>query len=214
MYKSRFSNLPPQNDKFMFCMICLTKHTERYNNYLKQKKIYPKLALFDAVTPLTEDFKKNREKINFKCVLNKCSGRQALWISNISVFNYFLQSKHEYIVIIQDDAIIPKNIKNILEKKHIVHNEFIKLGGTRLGQYASCNLYNKHCVKNILDTIQKYPIDRGLDHYISNINSHLPGRQQLPFLFNTKLSCIPLLTKVNPKISNNSMRIYYDKKIK
>jgi len=62
MYKSRFSNLPSQDDKFMFCMICLTKHKERYNNYLKQKKIYPKLALFDAVTPLTEDFEKNCKK--------------------------------------------------------------------------------------------------------------------------------------------------------
>ena len=113
-------------------------------------------------------------------------------------------------VVFQDDAIAPKNLINILDKYYVNHPDFLKVCGVRLGQFASCNLYNKYCIKNILDTIKIYSIDRGLDHYISNIGDK---KKNVPYNFNYKLSNLPeTITTVNNDISNRSMRIYYDKK--
>ena len=39
---------------------------------------------------------------------------------------------------------------DIKSKNHLHHKDFIKYGGTRLGQYSSGNLYNKYCVNNIV----------------------------------------------------------------
>jgi GR25 family glycosyltransferase involved in LPS biosynthesis len=207
----RFSFLPSQESEYFFCMICLTENKERYKNFTLQKMNIPELALYDAITPEVTDFDAQRSKINFISGLKK--GTTALWLSQINIFEHFLKSNYKYLVVLEDDAVVPKNLKDMLDKNYIHHPEFLDLGGTRLGQYASCNLYNKYCITNILDTIKTYPINRGIDHYISNINC---SGTDIPRLnVHGKLSNLPpRITQVNPSISNNSMRIYYDKKYK
>ena len=205
----RFSHLPLINDDFFICMICLTNIKERNNNFISEKKKNPELVLYDAITPEAIDFDKKCSKLNFHHILNSQKGRKALWLSNLEVFEYFLQSEYKYLVVVQDDAILPENLKDILKKKYVNHLEFLQLGGTRLGQYASCNLYNKYCIKNIFNSIKKYPIDRGLDHYISNIATGT--KEKRPFNVHISLSNLPpKLTSVNNIISNRSMRKYYD----
>ena len=66
-------------------------------------------------------------------------------------------------------------------------------------------------MNNILNTIDKYQIDRGIDHYISNICSQ--GKQELPYNFAYGLDGIPKIIRMNNKLSNNSMRINFDKKL-
>lgn len=202
----RFSNLPDKNDEFLIITICLTKIKERYENYAKQKKNISSLALFDAITPFDEVFKEKNKEINF--LPNIKNGTRALWLSDISIFQYYMNSNHKYLIVVEDDASLPINMLDIIKEDHIKHNDFKKYGGTRLGQYSSCNLYNKFCVKNILNTIVKYPIDRGIDHYISNICSK--NKQTLPFLFNINLYGIPLLTSMNHELLNKSARAKYD----
>lgn len=211
---SRFSNLPPEDDDFLFCMICITNVKERKNNYINQKNILPKLALYDAITPYTDNFDKMCSNTNFHRDLIKQAGRRALWLSNIGVFEYFLKSSHKYLVVAQDDAVLPNNLEDILKKKYIYDDEYLKLGGIRLGQYACCNLYNKFCIKRILDTIkmEQYPIDRGMDHYISNIDASRARRTKLPKLLywggEIHTSWLPsTLVKV---LNIKSMRINYD----
>ena len=208
----RFLELPNLNNEYFICMICLTNVKERYDNFKLQKKTIPNLALYDAITPDVKNFYEECSKINFDENLNNQIGRKALWLSNIDVFKYFLTTKYKYLVVFQDDAIAPKNLINILNKNYVNHTDFLKLGGVRLGQYASCNLYNKYCIKNILDTIEKYSIDRGLDHYISNIN--VGGKKKnLPCNVHCSLSYLPkTITTVNNGISSKSMREYYNKK--
>lgn len=208
----RFSNLPiKKNSEYFFCMICLTKIKERYKNFSLQKKKIPELVLYNAITPKEIDFDERCSKINFHTRLDVQKGRKALWLSNIDVFENFLKLKYKYLVVLQDDAVVPENLKDTLNKNYINHKEFLDLGGTRLGQYASCNLYNKKCIANILDSIKKYPIDRGLDHYISNIPTY-PKYKDIPYNFHCKLSNLPkTITNVNPIISNKSMREYYNK---
>jgi hypothetical protein len=205
----RFRNLPDKNDEFLIITICLTNIKERYENYVKQKKNISSLALFDAITPFDKVFKEKNKQINFLPYIK--DGTRALWLSDILIFQYFMNSNHKCLIVVEDDASLPINMIDIIKEHHIKHNDFIKYGGTRLGQYASCNLYNKFCVNNILKTIVKYPIDRGIDHYISNICSE--NKQILPYLFNTTLSGIPLLTSMNQDLSNRSVRIYYDNKL-
>tara|TARA_B000000565_G_scaffold167939_1_gene127017 strand:+ start:18761 stop:19399 length:639 start_codon:yes stop_codon:yes gene_type:complete len=208
----RFSYLPSNNDEFFICMICLTKHDARKNNFIFEKKKNPELVLYDAITPEVIDFNKQCSKLNFHHHLNLQKGRKALWLSNLELFEYFLKSNHKYLVAVQDDATLPENLKDILKEKYVNHPDFLGLGGTRLGQFASCNLYNKHCIKNILNSIKEYPIDRGLDHYVSNIPDPWT-KEERPFNLYTSLPGLPrLLTSVNGSISKKSMRIYYDKK--
>lgn len=205
----RFQFLDDANGEYFFCMICLTKHKERRENFNLQKQTIPELVLYNAITPEEIDFDERCSKINFHPLLDVQKGRKALWLSNIDVFENFLKMEYKYLVIIQDDAVVPKNLKEILNKHYVNHKEFIDLGGTRLGQYASCNLYNKNCITKILDSIKTYPIDRGLDHYISNIGTGT-GKKR-PYNFHCKLSNLPHpLTSVNPSISNKSMRKYYN----
>ncbi len=206
----RFSYLPLQNSEYFFCMICLTKNKERYENFTLQKKIIPELALYDAITPELIGFDEQCSKINFHPILNSQKGSRALWLSQIDVFEYFLKTDYKYLVVLEDDAVVPKNLKDILDKKYVNHKEFLDLGGTRLGQYASCNLYNKYCITNILDTIKTYPIDRNLDHYASNVCCS-GTKEPRPFNLHCKLSNLPsTITKVNPIISNKSMRLHHD----
>lgn len=207
----RFMFLPAQDHVFLVCMICLTDVKERYDNFEIQKNNIPELVLFDAITPYVEKFHEQCSKINFHEDLNNQKGRKALWLSNINVFKYFLTTECKYLVVAQDDAVMPNNLIDILNKNYINHTDFLKLGGVRLGQYASCNLYNKFCVRNILDSIETYPVDRGLDHYISNIDS-TGSRQQVPHNLHICMSHLPkTLTTVNSSISQNSMRIKYNK---
>ena len=205
----RFFYLPIQNTDYFFCMICLTNIPERFKNFTIQKKKLPDLVLYDAITPETIGFDEQCSKINFDPILDSQKGRKALWLSNINVFEYFLTLSSKYLIVIQDDAIVPKNLQNILEKNYVFHKDFLSLGGTRLGQYASCNLYNKYCISNILESIKEYPIDRGLDHYISDIDTGT--KEKRPYNCHIKLSNLsPILTKVNSKTSKKSMRVYYD----
>ena len=207
----RFQFLDNANGEYFFCMICLTKIKERHENFTLQKQTIPELVLYNAITPKEIDFDKRCSKINFHPCLDVQKGRRALWLSNIDVFENFLKMEYKYLVIIQDDAVVPKNLKQILNKYYVNHKEFIDLGGTRLGQYASCNLYNKNCITNILNSIKRYPIDRGLDHYISNIDPS-GTREKRPYNLHIKLSNLPHpLTRVNPSISDKSMREYYNK---
>lgn len=208
----RFLSLPNTKSEYFFCMICLTNVKERYDNFKLQKKTIPNLALYDAITPDVKNFYEECSKINFHETLNNQKGRKALWLSNIDVFKYFLTTEYKYLVVFQDDATAPKNLINILNKNYVNHTDFLKLGGVRLGQYASCNLYNKYCIKNILDTLEKYSIDRGLDHYISNILTR-EYTQNLPYNVHCSLSNLPkTITSVNNNISRNSMRKYFNKK--
>ena len=210
---SRFSNLPPEDDDFLFCMICITNVKERKNNYINQKNILPKLALYDAITPFTDNFDKMCSNINFHNCMTQQAGRRALWLSNIEVFEYFLKSNHKYLVVAQDDAILINNLEDILVKKYIYDDEYSKLGGIRLGQYACCNLYNKFCIKNILDTIKKqhYPIDRGLDHYISNIGSGTGEKRPFFVYCGDKGGGCPHLPSTLIKVLNiESMREKYN----
>lgn len=205
----RFLYLPNTKSEYFFCMVCLTNVKERYDNFKLQKKNIPTLSAYDAITPDTKNFYEECSKINFDENLNNQKGRKALWLSNINLFKYFLTTEYKYLVVFQDDAIAPKNLINILDKYYVNHPDFLKVGGVRLGQFASCNLYNKYCIKNILDTIKIYSIDRGLDHYISNIGDK---KKNVPYNFNNKLSNLPeTITTVNNYISSRSMRIYYDK---
>ena len=213
---SRFSYLPTESSEYLFCMICVTDNKERYDNFKLQKNNIPELVLYDAITPKTEGFEDLCSKLNFDSCLDLQKGRKALWLSNVSVFEYFLKSDFKYLVVIQDDTIIPyrtdssvSNLKTILN--YYVNHEEFDLGGTRLGQYASCNLYNKHCITNILDTIKKYPIDRGLDHYISNICDPRLYPKKLPFNFRCGLSNLPQLTKMDQNLSVKSLRLKYDR---
>lgn len=207
----RFMYTPVPDQEFLFCMMCLTGVEERYKNYKVQKSKIPNLVLFDAITPDMQGFDVECSKHNFHKKWAMGSGSKALWLSQISVFNYFLKTRCNYLVLLEDDAVVPPDLEDTLVKKYINHNEFITLGGTRLGQYASCNLYNKHCVKNILNTIKKYPIDRNLDHYVSNINpSGL--KQQVPYNVHGCLTNLPkTITTVNIDISRNSARELYNK---
>lgn len=206
----RFLYLPNTKSEYFFCMVCLTNVKERYDNFKLQKKNIPTLSAYDAITPDAKNFYEECSKINFDENLNNQKGRKALWLSNINLFKYFLTTEYKYLVVFQDDAIAPKNLINILDKYYVNHPDFLKVCGVRLGQFASCNLYNKYCIKNILDTIKIYSIDRGLDHYISNIGDK---KKNVPYNFNYKLSNLPeTITTVNNDISNRSMRIYYDKK--
>jgi len=208
----RFSYLPSNNDDFFICMICLTKHDARKNNFIFEKKKNPELVLYDAITPEVIDFNKQCSKLNFQHNSHIKKGGKALWLSQLELFKYFLKSNHKYLVAVEDDATLPENLKDILKEKYVNHPDFLRLGGTRLGQFASCNLYNKHCVKNILNSIKEYPIDRGLDHYVSNIPDPWT-KEERPFNLYTSLPGLPrLLTSVNGSISKKSMRIYYDKK--
>ena len=208
----RFSYLPSNNDDFFICMICLTKHDARKNNFIFEKKKNPELVLYDAITPEVIDFNKQCSKLNFQHNSHIKKGGKALWLSQLELFKYFLKSNHKYLVAVEDDATLPENLKDILKEKYVNHPDFLGLGGTRLGQFASCNLYNKHCVKNILNSIKEYPIDRGLDHYVSNIPDPWT-KEERPFNLYTSLPGLPrLLTSVNGSISKKSMRIYYDKK--
>jgi len=205
----RFLYLPNTKSEYFFCMVCLTNVKERYDNFKLQKKNIPTLSAYDAITPDAKNFYEECSKINFDENLNNQKGRKALWLSNINLFKYFLTTEYKYLVVFQDDAIAPKNLINILDKYYVNHPDFLKVGGVRLGQFASCNLYNKYCIKNILDTIKIYSIDRGLDHYISNIGDK---KKNVPYNFNNKLSNLPeTITTVNNYISSRSMRIYYDK---
>ena len=207
---NRFHNLPTHCGDYFFCMICLTNIKDRYKNFTLQKKIIPELVLYNAITPLLKGFEKECAKYNFHPILKNQQGRRALWLSNIKVFEYFLKSRYKYLIVQQDDSIVPENFQEILNKDYINHKDFLKLGGVRLGQYASCNLYNKFCITNILETINQYPIDRGLDHYISNIPTGT--KEKRPYIFNKKLSELPsTITKVNPEISRQSARIMYNK---
>lgn len=208
----RFSYLPSNNDEFFICMICLTKHDARKNNFIFEKKKNPELVLYDAITPEVIDFNKQCSKLNFQHNSHIKKGGKALWLSQLELFKYFLKSNHKYLVAVEDDATLPENLKDILKEKYVNHPDFLGLGGTRLGQFASCNLYNKHCIKNILNSIKEYPIDRGLDHYVSNIPDPWT-KEERPFNLYTSLPGLPrLLTSVNGSISKKSMRIYYDKK--
>ena len=154
----------------------------------------------------------NVQNLTFIIISIYKKGEKALWLSNLELFEYFLKSNHKYLVAVQDDATLPENLKDILKEKYVNHPDFLGLGGTRLGQFASCNLYNKHCIKNILNSIKEYPIDRGLDHYVSNIPDPWT-KEERPFNLYTSLPGLPrLLTSVNGSISKKSMRIYYDKK--
>ena len=205
----RFSYLPSNNDDFFICMICLTKHDARKNNFIFEKEKNPELVLYDAITPEVIDFDKKCSKLNFHHNLNLQKGRKALWLSNLELFEYFLKSNHKYLVAVQDDATLPQNLKDILKEKYVNHPGFLRLGGTRLGQFASCNLYNKHCIKNILNSIKEYPIDRGLDHYISNIPTGT--KEKRPLNLYVSLPRLPRwLTSVNNSISKKSMRMHYD----
>ena len=208
----RFSYLPSNNDDFFICMICLTKHDARKNNFIFEKKKNPELVLFDAITPEVIDFNKQCSKLNFQHNSHIKTGGKAVWLSQLELFKYFLKSNHKYLVVVEDDATLPENLKDILKEKYVNHPDFLRLGGTRLGQYASCNLYNKHCVKNILNSIKEYPIDRNLDHYASNIPD--PGAtEERPFNLYTSLPGLPrLLTSVNDSISKKSVCAYYNKK--
>ena len=205
----RLSHLPSNNDEYFFCMICLTKIKERYDNFTLQKKNIPELALYDAITPYAKDFNELCSKFKFHSILNSKKGTKALWLSQLEIFKYFLNSEHKYLVLLEDDAVVPSNLKELLDKDYINHGEFLQFGGTRLGQYASCNLYNKHCIKNILETIKTYPIDRGLDHYASNIPSGTGEKR--PHILKCSLYNLPkILTQVNPYLSKKSVRLYYD----
>ena len=152
----RFSNLPiKKNSEYFFCMICLTKVKERYENFSLQKKKIPELVLYNAITPEEIDYDERCSKINFHTRLDNQKGRRALWLSNIDVFENFLNLEYKYLVVLQDDAVLPEKLEDTLNKKYVNHKEFLDLGGTRLGQYASCNLYNKKCIANILNSINK-----------------------------------------------------------
>lgn len=210
MELNRFSYLQDKKEDFLFCMICITTKKDRYENFLLQKKKIPDLVLYDAITPEEKHFNERCSKLNFHKILNNQKGRKALWLSNIDVFEYFLNSDYKYLVVLQDDAVVPKNIKDLLNKNYVNHPQFLDIGGCRLGQYASCNLYNKNSISKILDSIKIYKIDRGLDHYISNIPTGT--KEERPFNFRCSLSNVSAITEVNPHISNNSMRLYYDKK--
>lgn len=213
----RFSNLPTEQDDFLYCMICVTDIKERYTNYLNQKIVLPNLALYSAITPFAEFFDKQCSMINWHPILDNKKGTKALWLSQIEIFTYFLKTNHKYLVLLEDDAIVPNDFEYVLRNRYINDKEYLKLGGIRLGQYASCNLYNKFCAKNIIDTIHnpKYPIDRNLDHYVSNIGTGTG--EYRPFI----LLCgsdgdgsghLPAtLVKVEPSISRKSVRIKNDK---
>ena len=115
----RFSYLPSNNDDFFICMICLTKHDARNNNFTLEKKKNTELVLYDAITPEVIDFDKKCSKLNFHNTLNSQKGRKALWLSNLELFEYFLKSDHKYLVAVQDDATLPENLKDILKKKYV-----------------------------------------------------------------------------------------------
>ena len=194
---------------YLFCMICLTNVPERFDNFWKQKEKIPNLLLYDAITPKDNNFEYRCSLVNFHYNLTTQKGRKALWLSNLDVFQTFLHLDYKYLVVLQDDAIAPENLEGILNEHYVRHPEFLSLGGVRLGQYASCNLYNKHCTRNILEAVKVYPIDRGLDHYISNVATGY--MQWLPFLLKWELSNLPkTITTVNPVTSEKSMRKYYD----
>lgn len=206
----RFQFLDNANGEYFFCMICLTKIKQRHENFTLQKQTIPELVLYNAITPEEIDFDERCSKINFHPRMDSQKGVRALWLSNIDVFENFLKMEYKYLVILEDDAVVPKNLKDILNQYYINHREFLDLGGTRLGQYSSCNLYNKNCITNILNSIKRYPIDRGIDHYISNIGSGTGEKR--PYNFHCKLSKLPHpLTRVNPSISDKSMIKYYNK---
>lgn len=208
----RFPILPKVKSEYFFCMICLTNTKERYENFKLQKKNIPNLAVYDAITPDMKVFSEECSKFKFHKNMDERKGSKAVWLSQINVFNYFLKTHCKYLVVLEDDAVVPANLEDLLNKNYVNHEEFLELGGTRLGQYASCNLYNKFCVKNILDTIKKYPIDRNLDHYASNINT-TGKKQTVPKNFHTSLSNLPKkITNVNPNISKKSMCGYFNKK--
>jgi len=208
----RFQFLDNANGQYFFCMICLTKIKERHENFTLQKQTIPELVLYNAITPQEIDFDERCSKINFHPRMDDQKGVRALWLSNIDVFENFLNLEYKYLVILEDDAVVPKNLKEILNKYYVNHKEFIDLGGTRLGQYSSCNLYNKNCITNILNSIKRYPIDRGIDHYISNIDPS-GTREKRPYNLHCKLSNLPHpLTRVNQSISDKSMIKYYNKK--
>ena len=114
-------------------------------------------------------------------------------------------------VLLEDDAVVPPNLENLLNTNYVNHKDFLKLGGTRLGKYSLCNLYNKFCVRNILDTIEKYSIDRNLDHYASNITQR-GKKQKVPYNLHCGLSNLPLIANVHPDISKKSIRKHYNQK--
>ena len=64
----RFSYLPSNNDDFFICMICLTKHDARKNNFIFEKKKNPELVLYDAITPEVIDFNKHVQKLIFSII--------------------------------------------------------------------------------------------------------------------------------------------------
>lgn len=212
----RFTNLPSQDEYFLFCMICLTNVKERYENYINERKKIPKLALFDAITPLTDEFQEKCLSVNFHKRMTNEKGSKGCWLSIIEIFSYFIQTNHKYLVVLEDDAKVPKNIENILKLKYINDEEYLKLGGIRLGPYCVCNLYNKSCVQTILNTIKmkEYPIDRNLDHYVSNIGTGTGEKRPFLVHIGKDNECMHLpstLVKVVNSISQTSERIKYDR---
>jgi len=201
--------MPRPDDQFLFIMICLTGHKKRFENYARQKSTLPELAICNAITPSDSDFDQKCSMVNFRHDFTG-RGSKGLWLSNLEVFAYFLKSTHTYLVVLEDDAIIPGGLRSSLLTQHVVHPKFLALGGTRLGQYASCNLYNKACVKNILSAIRSHPIDRNADHYFSNVCC--PGyMREVPYnVMGLEGLGIPAIAKVDQEISKESMRSQHD----
>ena len=95
-----------------------------------------------------------------------------------SCLQVFLSKQTHLLHYCQDDANMAPDIIEQIEMKILKRAEFITGGGARLGPYATCKIYNRDGVRRILATLETHPIDRGLDHYISNICS--TGKQQIP----------------------------------
>lgn len=205
---NRFKNLyHHKENNILFIMICMTSETERFANYKKQKNKIKNLALFEAITPKCSEYKK-KDNVNFERFLGE--KYTCLWLSQLSVFEFFLNSKFDYLCLFEDDVEPDTDISSKIKEKFIAHPDFSKLGGCRLGPYAFGNLYNKHCVLNIFKLIDKYGIDRNLDHFISNIKTS-PDKKNLESVFHISLKGVDLC--VHSAKDNNGIKLQ-DKPIK
>jgi hypothetical protein len=119
---------------------------------------------------------------------DKSVGVLGLFASNVIIFNWFLSSKCEYLVILEDDAMMSKNFDSLLKKyyldeKHYPHQsqEWTKRSfqSRRLGQATTGMVYDQKTVKNIFKLINTYGVWAGIDHLYSCIDLKSHPDQEL-----------------------------------
>lgn len=135
---------------------------------LKHPKFNIRPALFwktdeDRIFQVFKNTNIEVKRYNVNC------GKLGCWASYISLFDEYKNKDADYLVVLQDDAVITPKFESDLYQHYINNNYMDKIYSARLGQYMTGTIFRKKFFDLFFDSIHINGIIKPLDHYLVNV---------------------------------------------